>query len=88
MITLEEWEANCKSREHEKVYLVYVDYFGDENIHITDLPVESCYFALDFLGKGHLFAHGGETSLDNVFFSEEEAEKHATFDNYPYRLRK
>ena len=85
MITLEEWKGNCESRKYDKVYLVYVDYFGDENIHIAELPVEACYFALDFLGKGHLFAHGNTTSLDNVFFSKEEAKKHATFDNYPLR---
>lgn len=88
MITLEEWEANCKSHEYKKVYLVYVDYFGDENIHIAELPVEACYFALDFLAKGHLLIRGKEHYLDDVFFSKDEAEKHATFENYPYRLKK
>ena len=88
MITLEQWEANCKSHEFDRVYLIEVDYFGDEQIHIFDFPVEACQFAINFLGKKHLLIRGKEHYLDDVFFSKEEAEKHATFDNYPYRLKK
>lgn len=88
MITLEEWEANCKSHEYDRIYLVYVDCFGDEEIHIVDFPVEACQFTIDFLGKRHLLIHTETEELDNVFFSEEEAKKNATFDNYPYRLKK